>query len=240
VKCGYCGKPVGSKAGTSQTGKQMRYYTCNGRTKECKCSLNPIRKEHLENVVTDITYEVLREKINISDLAEKIFEIHKNRLNDQSLLNLLTADYTEIEKSINNLLKAMEQGIITSSTKERLQMLEEKKAELSIKITAEQTRNKLLITKDEILQYLQKQVKKRPKTMIDSFVKKVVLYNDKIEIYYNYTEKEPDGNNSHQAFSFYDGKITFYINTRRYQNNHLYADNTGQEQSNTFNVILYI
>jgi hypothetical protein len=215
LRCGYCGKPVGSNSGLSQTGILMRYYRCNGKIKPCTCNLTPIRKDLLENIVADITYEVLKEEIDLSDLADRICEIHKKRFDDQSLLNLLTADYAEIEKSINNLLNAIEQGIITSSTKERLQTLEDKKAEIGIKITAEQTRKKLLVTKDEILHYLQKQIKKRPKVMIDNFVKEVVLYNDRIEIYYNYIDKEPDGENSHQAFSFYECRKSYIIDKRK-------------------------
>jgi hypothetical protein len=215
LQCGYCGKPVGSNSGVSQTGALMRYYRCNGKIKPNTCDLKPIRKELLEDIVTDITYEVLKEKIDLSDLAEKIFEIHKKRLDDKSTLNMLTADYNEIEKSINNLLKAMEQGIITDSTKERLEMLEKQKSELVIKISAEQSRNKLLITKEEIINYFKKQLKRQPKFMIYTFVKKVVLYNDKIEIFYNYIDKEPDGDNDRQAFSFYECKKSYIINKHK-------------------------
>lgn len=109
----------------------------------------------------------------------------------------------------------MEQGIITSSTKERLEKLEERKSELAIKLAAEKARNKLLITKEDITSYLQKEIKKRPKQMIDTFVKEVVLYNDKVEIYYNYTDKKPDGDNDRQAFSFYKCEKSFVIDKHK-------------------------
>lgn len=230
LRCGYCGKPVSSESGTSKSGAVMRYYKCNTKKARESCILNQIRKDLIENLVINVTYEVLKEAVDLSALAEMIFAAHKKRLDDQSLLNLLITDYTEVEKAINNLLNAMEQGIITSSTKERLEKLEEKKSELSVKLAAEKARNKLLITKEDIVNYLQKQIKKRPKQLIDAFVKEVVLYNDKVEIYYNYIDKEPDGDN-HQAFSFYNCNKTFVIDKRKIG---------GEPETLTFDVELFI
>ena len=44
----------------------------------------------------------------------------------------------------------MEQGIYTSSTKDRLQQLEEKKAELEMKIAVENSKIKTALTKTQI------------------------------------------------------------------------------------------
>lgn len=51
--------------------------------------------------------------------------------------------------------------------------------------------------------------------MIDNFVKEVVLYNDKVEIYYNYIDKKLDGDNDHQAFSFYKCKKSYVIDKHK-------------------------
>ncbi len=45
VKCGYCGKPVNSDAGTARNGSVMRYYKCSGKRTNKNCPLTPIRKE---------------------------------------------------------------------------------------------------------------------------------------------------------------------------------------------------
>lgn len=39
--------------------------------------------------------------------------------------------------------------------------------------------------------------------MIDILINRAILYNDKIEIYYNYINKRPDDNDN-QVFSFYE------------------------------------
>ena len=69
---------------------------------------------------------------------------------------------------------------------------------------------------------------------------KVILYNDKIEIYYNYVNKKPDGDNDRQAFSFYEIIKTVEINKRKYQNNHKYADNAGKVQTLTIKMQLFV
>ena len=54
--------------------------------------------------------------------------------------------------------------------------------------------------------------------MVDALIKKVVLYNDKIEIYYNYTNmKDPDGTDSHRDFVFYICNKSFEIDTHKYE-----------------------
>lgn len=74
-----------------------------------------------------------------------------------------------------------------------------------------------MITKDEITEYIEKALKKDTRVMIHMLVRQVVLYNDKIEIYYNYTDrKSPDGEENRQGFLFYSCKKEFEINQRKF------------------------
>ncbi len=51
--------------------------------------------------------------------------------------------------------------------------------------------------------------------MITLLVKKVVLYNDKVEIYYNYTDsKRPD--DEHRVFSFYSTTVMTETDSHKY------------------------
>lgn len=74
----------------------------------------------------------------------------------------------------------MEQGIFTNSTKERLERLEEQKTELSNKIALEKSKMKLLISKEEIVEYFETAIKKEPRQLISALVKEVVFYNEKV------------------------------------------------------------
>lgn len=203
VTCGYCGSPINSDSGTSKSGVIMRYYKCSGRRKGKNCQSTPIRKEVLEKVVIDATYKALATPDLIEDIAERIMGAHQKRMDDQSILHILEERLAEKKSSIDNLIAAMEQGIISQTTKERLNALEAEKAELINKIAVEKLKSNLIIQKHDIVKYLQSAVKKRPLQMIQLLIKQVVLYNDKIEIHFNYTDGKRPDDELHQAFSFY-------------------------------------
>ena len=75
----------------------------------------------------------------------------------------------------------MEQGIITDSTKRRLEELELRKDELAHQIIAEKVKNRINVTKNGIKDYMTQALTKVPQLMINLLVKNIVLYKDKIE-----------------------------------------------------------
>lgn len=201
LECGYCGKIVHSDSGTSKSGKVSRYYKCTNRRKGA-CEQTPIRKDLIESLVIDTTLQAFGSMELLEQVATKILEANAKRLADTTIINILTKQKEDLQKSIDNILKAIEQGIVTNSTKERLEMLEEQKSVVEIRIVAEKARGQLQIQKSDILRYIKAAIKKEPLPMVTLLVKKVKLFNDRIEIYYNYTDiKRPD--DDHQAFSFY-------------------------------------
>ena len=64
---------------------------------------------------------------------------------DNTVLPLLQKQYAEAQRGIDNMLNAIQQGIITSSTKERLEELEKQKKEISAQIVKEEVYRPLLI-----------------------------------------------------------------------------------------------
>lgn len=210
--CGYCGKPVNSETGTSKSGEVKRYYKCSGKRIDKSCPSNPIRKELIEQIVLDVTYAALSSDENISLLADKITAEYERKNNDKTMLNYLTSELVKTEKAIQNILSAMEQGVFTNSTKERLEQLENRKTELNEKIASEQSKTKLHITESDIKTHISEALKKEPRLMVDTLIKKVILYNDKIEIYYNYTNgTNPDRTADHRGFIFYTCKKSFSL-----------------------------
>lgn len=60
------------------------------------------------------------------------------------------------------------------------------------------------MTESEIRRFYEQALKDEPKMLINMLIKEIVLYDDKIEIYYNNpTTKSPDEN---QGFLLYVGK----------------------------------
>ena len=209
--CGYCGKQISSESGTSKTGKVIRYYKCSNRKKSNKCCKESIRKEVLEELVLDVTLKTFENKTKVNYLAEKILELNNANNNSNSKTTLLENEKTKITKSIENILTAIENGIVTSSTKERLEDLELNLKVINESILYEKSRERIKLQKEDIIKFIKKAIKKEPRLLVKTLVKKIILFDDKIEIYYNYIEnrKRPD-EEDHQAFSFFSE--TFNVN----------------------------
>ena len=97
-------------------------------------------------------------------------------------------------KAQNNIVKAIEQGIITETTKSRLTELENLISQYDVEILKEKTRSYTYLTADDIEMYLSKfvfdntdDIKVR-KLLINAFIREVILYDDEILVTYNFTD----------------------------------------------------
>jgi len=203
VRCGYCGKQIQSDSGTSKNGDIKRYYKCRSRKTSKSCKKENIRKEIFENIVVDTTIKVLDNPENLNLLADKIITAQKSRIEDTTILNILKDEQNSTQKAIDNLLSAIEQGVVTPTTKRRLEELELKLDNINEKLLSEQSKNKTSLTRTDILKFLKKGLKKEPRLLIQQLIDKIILYDDKVEIYYNYIDGKRPDEASHQAFLFY-------------------------------------
>ena len=103
----------------------------------------------------------------------------------------LRSQLAETESAISNLLKAIEQGIFTPSTKQRLEDLEAQKEEILVNIqTAELQKPKL--TREQMTAWFEQFRHGDPenrdfqKRLIDTFVNSVYVFDDKLVLTYNY------------------------------------------------------
>ena len=91
------------------------------------------------------------------------------------------------------MLNAIQAGILTSSTKERLEQLEETKRELEARI-AEEKLAKPKVTEDFIrfwllrFRKLNMNQKDQRQALVDTFINAIYLYDDKVLITFNYKE----------------------------------------------------
>ncbi|MBQ7347611.1 MAG: recombinase family protein [Clostridia bacterium] len=204
LRCGYCHKPITSDSGTSKTGKVIRYYKCGLKKKDTTlCHKAAIRKEVLEQLVVDTTVTVLDNPETIDFITARIFEAHEQKLKETSVLNLLEAERNKLRKALDNMLDAVAQGIITSSTKQRIEEIEAALVIAEGKVLAEKAKSQVQITPADIKRFICKALKKEPYSMIRLLVKEIILYDDKVEIYYNFIDKKRPGDLDHQAFCIY-------------------------------------
>ena len=143
----------------------------------------------------------------INEVALRILEAHKKRIYDVTVLNLLLEEKEKIQKGIDNIMAAIEQGIITNTTKKRMTELEEELDIIEGKILIEKSKAVREMDEKDIIKYLQKAVRKDAYLMIRLLVKEIKLYDDKIEIYYNLTDRKNPDDFEHQVFSFYEETV---------------------------------
>ena len=118
-------------------------------------------------------------------------------------MNILEAERDKIRKALDNMLNAVEQGIITSSTKQRIEELEAALEVAEGKILVERSKDKVQITPADIKRFIMKALKKDPRLMIKLLVKEIILYDDKVEVYYNCIDKKRPDDLDHQVFCVY-------------------------------------
>ena len=204
IYCGYCGQKMRGDAGTSKSGKVFKYYACLGRKQlKNKCKKQTLRKEDLEKLVVDVTIKALDNPENVAVLVDKIFEINEERSQSNSTLAILYSEQQEIQKSIDNLMRAIEQGIVTNSTMMRMNELESRLDEIKAKAHAEESKHRLKMSRSEVIKFINKAIREEPAHMIRLLVKRITVYDDKIEIQYNTTERIRPDEDTHQAFCFY-------------------------------------
>ena len=192
LHCGFCKKLMVGESGTSKNGNVHNYYKCKDRKSGGTCKNNSIRQQEFEDfVVETVKTSALNDDV-IKRIAKKAVEINEREKNNNSELNELYNRKKSTEKAISNLMRAIEDGIYTPSTKNRLSELEKLNAELDCDISLAK-RAYTKITEDDIILFLQtlsandtKDIKFR-KLLIEMMVQSIYLYEDKMIIFYNYT-----------------------------------------------------
>lgn len=200
VVCGYCGNSINGISGTARSGERKRYYSCFGRYRKKVCSKKAVSKDTLENVVVQAVTTLFQNSELINSFADKIVAVNLQRLQNQSILNILQQEQDKIIKAKHNIIAAIEQGIITPTTKERLQELEKQQEELSEKILVEQANAKTAIKKSDIMTFIKKALHNNAEHIIDLIVKQVVLFDDKVVIKCNFSDSN---NNEYMDIPIY-------------------------------------
>lgn len=94
-------------------------------------------------------------------------------------------------KSTRNIADAIQQGLLTPTTKQRLEELESQKSELEIKLLQNELQQTIL-TEEQIIFWISKfkdgdiDDKQYQQSIIDIFVNAIYLYDDRIVFIYNY------------------------------------------------------
>ena len=111
------------------------------------------------------------------------------------MLNVLLHEQRRVETSIENVTAAIERGVITNTTTKRLKELEARQEELDKQIIMEKSKNAVRVSEEQIHAYYKEALALEAQMLINYLVKEIVMYDDKIEIFFHKpTRNSPDEN----------------------------------------------
>ena len=192
--CGECDGGMCGESGTGRAGVPHYYYVCRTHKKNAKsCALKRIRKDVLESFVTDETVKHILAPGKIELIAKQCADFYENECAENPQLKMLEARLAETQKSLGNLMKAIEQGIISRHTQQRLSELEKEEEQIKFEIAAmPENHGRLKQCHIECLlnNFMQPDgcaTEEYKRNIIDCFISSVYVYNNKIVLTYNLT-----------------------------------------------------
>ena len=191
--CGLCEAAMIGESGTSGgNGEKYCYYTCLARKRDHACAKKNVRKDWIERNVVELTRRhVLRPEI-INKIIDNILKIEQQDI-EQGVMASLKAQEKEVNSSIKNIMKAIEQGAYSPIIQSRLNELEKQREDLQVSIARESMLHDS-ITRDQ-LQFLFAEFSDGDianadyrRRLIDAFVNAVYLTDTDLTIVYNYKD----------------------------------------------------
>ena len=149
-----------------------------------------MKKQWLEELIIREIKRFLDDPDTIAAVIALVMELQGR---DSLSLPAFEKQLSETNAAIDNLLNAIQQGILTKSTKERLEQLEASRDELEQKIALEKM-SKPKVSEEFIrfwlkrFQHLDTTKLEHRKMLIGTFVNAIYLYDDKAVIALNYKD----------------------------------------------------
>lgn len=185
--CGHCKESMQGVSGTSKTGAKHYYYYCKEQ-RHGRCKKKPIRKAVIEYLVQNALRLLLRNTENVAYLAHEAAEYYKSYYVDTGYLEGLESELKSVEKALDNLISALEQGYFGETLQSRMTELETRKKALTETIERERIKRSVIEDEHTIYAYFQKylnanlddpEVRDR---VLEGLVDKIFLYDGYFEI----------------------------------------------------------
>ena len=137
----------------------------------------------------------------VDEIVKGVLAIQKKQAAENLVYESLLREKRQVETAISNLLKAIEQGIITNSTSKRLRELEERQEELERQLLIEASKKVRTVSAGEIRTFYRDALKLEAHKLIQYLIKEIIVFNDAIEIRYN--SPLPPSPDDDRGFLFY-------------------------------------
>jgi predicted DNA-binding protein len=219
MRCGYCGEKIVSDGGKSHGGKKYYYYKCKGKkANHNECKLTIFKKETLEELIIDNIIKELSKPETMDFITKKLLDIQEKEIRTNSTLSLLLKEQKQVQSSLDNLVLAVERGIMSNSTNKRLHELEKHLEELERQILIENSKEEIKVGEKEIRAFYQKALSLEPALLINCLIREIVVYDESIQIYYKTPLTiSPDES---RGFSFSQKIVNLKTYTQTNEKNH--------------------
>ncbi len=192
LTCGKCGAFLFGDSGANAQGTVYRYYACSTRKNGRRCDCKRWRKDDIENLILDYTRTRVLTPENIKSIAADAAALQTY---DTSTLEGLQARLMDVRSRHENLLSAIEQGIITPKTKERLQELEDEEASLEQQIADEKINLSVPRIDARVVEFWLEDFREMDledlrfrRRLVDALINQIFLFDDHLVIAYNYKD----------------------------------------------------
>ncbi len=135
IFCGHCGTSMNGESGKSRSGSIHRYYKCHAVKKKLNdCKKKSIRKEWIEDLVVKETMAMLMDDDAIEAIVSMLMRLQDEENTD---LPMYEKQLHETETAIDNIVSAIENGMVSKALQTRLTQLETTQEELLARIGEE-------------------------------------------------------------------------------------------------------
>ena len=190
--CGVCKKKMSGASGSSKAKRVHYYYVCNSHKKGEKCTTTSVQKDYIENLVINSTMTFLSDDETVTRIANSVYTVLEKEAKDNSSLKLLENKKAQAQKSASNIIKAIEEGIITEQTKTRLKELEMQINQYDFEIDKEKQKTHQYLSREQIKNYISSKFNANStdlqfrKMIVNTFIREIIFFEDKLIITYNF------------------------------------------------------
>lgn len=149
----------------------------------------------------------------LNTMVDRLFELQSKQIESSPVLASLIAEKSKTDKALDNLVTAVENGLMSNTSNKRLRELEQLQQEFEEKIAIEKSKQQITFSKEELNAFYIDNLKNDPQILIDNVVHKVVLYDDSVTIFFNSSINI--GLDESQGFLFYEKK--HHIDSKKYR-----------------------
>jgi DNA invertase Pin-like site-specific DNA recombinase len=195
--CGHCRSPMVGISGTGKSSALHFYYTCRGKRETHTCTKKNVRRDHVEHRIATALRDTMLTDAAIAVLADAAVAYQAAQQQNTEIAALRNR-LADIDCSLSNLMAAIEAGIFTASTRDRLTELESQKRTVATQLAQEEAAAESILTREEIIAALELfqhgdiNDKDYQEALIDTFLVAAYLYDDKLRIVFHLDGQRKD------------------------------------------------